>query len=92
MMEQRSEATAAFRAGIGLAWERVAFVASLIAAVAVLFSAAVPHQGGWNHLNEQWPQYWAEIFARRRFFPVDCLRERFWNRPNVRWWYAQAKS
>jgi hypothetical protein len=40
MMEQRSEATAAFRSGIGLAWERVAFVASLIAAVAVLFSAA----------------------------------------------------
>jgi SAM-dependent methyltransferase len=58
-------------------------------APAILFSAAVPHQGGWHHLNEQWPQYWAEIFARRRFFSVDCLRERFWNQSNVRWWYAQ---
>jgi SAM-dependent methyltransferase len=67
-----------------------AFVASLTKlAPAILFSAAVPHQGGWNHLNEQWPQYWAEIFARRDFFPVDCLRERFWNQANVRWWYAQ---
>src|SRR5205085_11975533 len=67
-----------------------AFVESLTRlAPAVLFSAAVPHQGGWNHLNEQWPQYWAEIFARHGFFPVDCLRERFWDRPNVRWWYAQ---
>jgi SAM-dependent methyltransferase len=66
------------------------FVESLTRlAPAVLFSAAVPHQGGWNHLNEQWPQYWAEIFARRRFFPLDCLRERFWDRSSVRWWYAQ---
>ena len=55
----------------------------------VLFSAAVPHQGGWQHLNEQWPEYWAERFARHRFFPVDCVRERFWTSPNVRWWYAQ---
>jgi SAM-dependent methyltransferase len=58
-------------------------------APAILFSAAVPHQGGWHHVNEQWPEYWAERFARHRFFPVDCLRERFWTSPTVRWWYAQ---
>jgi SAM-dependent methyltransferase len=56
---------------------------------AVLFSAAVPHQGGWHHVNEQWPQYWAELFAHERFYPLDCLRERFWTTANVRWWYAQ---
>jgi SAM-dependent methyltransferase len=67
-----------------------AFVRSLTdLAPAILFSAAVPHQGGWHHLNEQWPQYWAEIFATRNFFPSDCLRERFWDHPSVRWWYAQ---
>jgi SAM-dependent methyltransferase len=66
------------------------FIASLTRlAPAVLFSAAVPHQGGWHHVNEQWPQYWAELFAQERFFPLDCFRERFWTATNVRWWYAQ---
>src|SRR5262245_3511460 len=66
------------------------FVQSLAKlAPAVLFSAAVPHQGGWQHVNEQWPQYWADLFARDRFFAVDCLRERFWTVADVRWWYAQ---
>jgi SAM-dependent methyltransferase len=66
------------------------FIASLTRlAPAVLFSAAVPHQGGWHHVNEQWPQYWAELFAREHFHPLDCFRERFWTAANVRWWYAQ---
>src|SRR5579862_3100091 len=25
----------------------------------VLFSAAIPFQGGVGHINEQWPEYWA---------------------------------
>jgi 2-polyprenyl-3-methyl-5-hydroxy-6-metoxy-1,4-benzoquinol methylase len=24
----------------------------------ILFSAAIPGQGGQDHLNEQWPDYW----------------------------------
>lgn len=44
------------------------FVATLTAvAGAVLFSAAVPHQGGTGHVNEQWPEYWAQLFAARGF-------------------------
>lgn len=36
------------------------FVADLVGlAPVVLFSAAVPEQGGTNHLNEQWPDYGA---------------------------------
>src|SRR5262249_48549974 len=36
------------------------FVADLCRlAPAVLFSAAIPHQGGYGHVNEQWPAYWA---------------------------------
>src|SRR6267142_2976236 len=27
----------------------------------VLFSAAIPSQGGENHLNEQWPDVWASL-------------------------------
>jgi SAM-dependent methyltransferase len=66
------------------------FVASLTRlARVVLFSAAAPYQGGQNHVNEQWPAYWAERFARHGFLPVDCLRRRVWDNPDVEWWYAQ---
>jgi SAM-dependent methyltransferase len=55
----------------------------------VLFSAAIPHQGGRNHKNEQWPEYWAELFSRHAFSPVDCIRPLIWNDRSVDWWYAQ---
>lgn len=58
-------------------------------APAVLFSAAIPHQGGVGHVNEQWPEYWAERFARRGFAAVDVLRREIWDDPDVAWWYAQ---
>lgn len=65
----------------------VAFLCSL--GEVVLFSAAIPFQGGTNHLNEQWPEYWAELFARRGFVTVDVLRDRVWNNPEVSYYYAQ---
>jgi SAM-dependent methyltransferase len=55
----------------------------------VVFSAAIPFQGGNNHLNEQWPDYWAALFAERGYTFVDCLRPRVWNNPTVEWWYVQ---
>jgi SAM-dependent methyltransferase len=55
----------------------------------VLFSAAIPFQGGVNHVNEQWPEYWALLFEAHRYICCDCLRERFWTDPAVEWWYAQ---
>lgn len=55
----------------------------------VLFSAAAPKQGGVNHINEQWPSYWAEKFAARGFRTVDCLRPHLLARSDVSWWYAQ---
>ncbi len=58
-------------------------------APAVLFSAAAPFQGGYNHLNEQWPDYWAALFAEHRFAVVDCLRPRLWRNERVEWWYVQ---
>jgi SAM-dependent methyltransferase len=41
---------------------------------AVLFSAAWPGQGGTNHINEQWHDYWVKLFADVDFTPVDCIR------------------
>jgi SAM-dependent methyltransferase len=55
----------------------------------VLFSAAVPGQGGKHHVNEQWPDYWAARFEQHGFTVVDCLRPLLWNNPHVEWWYAQ---
>jgi SAM-dependent methyltransferase len=55
----------------------------------VVFSAAVPGQGGAGHTNEQWPAYWSELFAARGYEAVDCLREKFWENDGIEWWYRQ---
>ena len=66
------------------------FVESLVQlAPVVLFSAAIPHQGGIGHVNEQWPEYWRDLFARHGYVAVDCVRPRVWDNPDVRVWYAQ---
>ncbi len=66
------------------------FVLSLIqSAPVVLFAAAIPFQGGQNHLNEQWPDYWAALFQRHDYLPIDCIRGKIWSNDQVQFWYAQ---
>jgi hypothetical protein len=66
------------------------FVADLVAlAPAVLFSAAIPHQGGTGHLNEQWQDYWAALFADHGYEAKDCIRPRVWDSSPGALWYAQ---
>ena len=66
------------------------FVESLTGlAPAVLFSAAIPGQGGTGHLNERWPEYWSRLFAAAGFDPIDALRPRIWHDERVEVWYAQ---
>jgi SAM-dependent methyltransferase len=66
------------------------FVASLTAlAPVVLFSAAIPYQGGTGHINEQWPEYWQDKFAHHDYVVVDCLRTRLWKSPTIMPWYPQ---
>ena len=55
----------------------------------VLFFAAVPYQGGTNHLNENWLEFWASIFKGFDFYPIDIIREKIWDDPNVCYWYKQ---
>jgi SAM-dependent methyltransferase len=55
----------------------------------VLFSAAIPFQGGENHMNEQWPDKWAALFQKHDYLPVDFIRKRVWQNEAVNWWYAQ---
>jgi hypothetical protein len=55
---------------------------------AVLFSAAIPHQGA-GHANGRWPDYWAGLFDREGFAAYDWVRPRVWGDARVAWWYAQ---
>ncbi|ROO60636.1 methyltransferase family protein [Micromonospora sp. Llam0] len=67
-----------------------AFVESLVRhADTVLFSAAIPCQGGTHHVNERWPSYWAERFSRLGFWPVDVVRPAIWTDKRVKRWYRQ---
>lgn len=55
------------------------FVADLCrCAPHVLFGAAIPGQRGPNHLNTQWPSYWAACFAAHGYRPLDVIRPRVW--------------
>lgn len=55
----------------------------------ILFSAAIPGQGGTHHVNEQWPEYWRDLFARHDYVLIDCLRRRLWNNERVDICYRQ---
>ncbi|MDX6609087.1 MAG: hypothetical protein QOF85_1012 [Solirubrobacterales bacterium] len=55
----------------------------------VAFSAAIPFQGGTNHLNEQWPGYWSALFAERGYIAFDVVRPKIWLSSNVEFWYRQ---
>jgi SAM-dependent methyltransferase len=55
----------------------------------ILFSAAIPGQGGQDHLNEQWPDYWQQKFYTQDYIFLDCLRPRIWNNSNIKFWYRQ---
>jgi SAM-dependent methyltransferase len=55
----------------------------------VLFSAAVPRQGGIGHVNEQWPGYWRKRFRDRGFTMLDPIRPFIREDSRVAWWYRQ---
>ena len=40
-------------------------------------------------MNEQWPEYWAELFHAHDYVHVDCLRRKLWHDESVARWYAQ---
>lgn len=53
----------------------------------VLFSAAVPHQGGEHHVNEQPPEYWRLKFQARGYDAFDFVRPALAGRDEVMPWY-----
>ena len=55
----------------------------------ILFSAAIPGQGGLHHVNEQLPEYWQHLFDEIGYEVVDYLRPLIWNDARVPKWYRQ---
>jgi SAM-dependent methyltransferase len=67
-----------------------AFVRNLVdLAPFVIFSAAVPFQGGVHHVNEQWPEFWRGLFAESGYRSLDLIRKQFWKNAGVKYWYRQ---
>jgi hypothetical protein len=54
----------------------------------VLFSAAVPGQGGTHHINEQWPAYWRALFSAARYRLLEIRPLLQLNR-GIEWYYRQ---
>src|SRR5262249_16044265 len=55
----------------------------------IVFSAAIPGQGGDNHLNEQPFEYWQNKFAVHDFHFYDVFRNRYWQNDEIDCWYRQ---
>jgi SAM-dependent methyltransferase len=55
----------------------------------VIFSAAIPGQGGVNHFNEQWQAYWAQKFTEHGYFAFDLVRPLIWADVAIPLWYKQ---
>jgi len=66
------------------------FIADLVAlAPAILFSAAIPGQGGVGHRNEQWQSWWANHFAAHGYTAHDVVRPAIWADDAIPAWYRQ---
>jgi len=55
----------------------------------VVFSAATKGQDGHFHCNEQFLDYWADLFAKQGYVAIDNIRPQIWNNPSVEFWYSQ---
>jgi SAM-dependent methyltransferase len=55
----------------------------------VLFSAALPYQGGINHVNENWLEYWNRLFRSENFICFDIFRDLFWHDTRIPYFYRQ---
>ena len=53
----------------------------------VLFSAAVPGQGGEYHINEKPLSFWQDLFAARGYQAFDCVRPPLEDARDVENWY-----
>ncbi|MCK1735279.1 hypothetical protein IVA79_15175 [Bradyrhizobium sp. 138] len=55
----------------------------------IVFGAAIPMQGGTQHINEQWPNYWISKFADHGFECIDFVRPSLWQDDRAAPFYIQ---
>lgn len=55
----------------------------------ILFSAAIPHQGGDHHINERWQSYWVKLFGDLNYVVFDFIRPNIWTDNKIPFWYKQ---
>jgi hypothetical protein len=55
----------------------------------ILWSAAIPGQGGTQHVNEQWPTWWLSFFRQHDYVAIDAIRPAIWYNHQVAWWLRQ---
>jgi SAM-dependent methyltransferase len=91
VMDERFDLAVCLEVGEHLPADRTERFVAELAAVAdtILFSAAIPLQGGTGHVNERWQEDWANSFAAHGLVPVDLVRPAVWNDDRVQPWYAQ---
>jgi len=53
----------------------------------VMFSAAVPGQGGEHHINEQPLEYWRGMFRARDYLALDYIRPKVAGNVSIQQWY-----
>jgi len=55
----------------------------------IIFSAAIPNQGGTNHINENPQSFWIKLFKEEGFDCFDYFRPLIWKNDTIEWWYRQ---
>ena len=55
----------------------------------ILFSAAIPGQGGEGHINEQFLSYWKDLFEKRGYRLYDIIRNKVQGDKKICSWYRQ---
>jgi SAM-dependent methyltransferase len=55
----------------------------------VLFAAALPHQSAAPNVNDNWLEYWAQLFTNNGYECYDILRRVFWHDTRIAYYYRQ---
>lgn len=55
----------------------------------ILFSAAIPGQGGEGHVHEAYPSRWSKEFGRSGYECHDVFRGEIWDDQRIEYWYRQ---
>lgn len=89
--DQRRDLAVSLEVGEHLTADQAApFVATLQQlAPVVVFSAAIPGQGGVGHVNERWPDWWAAMFRDSGWETSGAIRRHLWDLDGLAPYYAQ---